>query len=85
MALLVDKYRPRSLEALTYHENLSKRLKSLVRFSNRSVEYRSSLMLGAKRRLPPSSCLWTFRRGEEDEDSRNITRALWAGCREDQN
>ncbi|CAD6585616.1 MAG: Replication factor C (RF-C) subunit, partial [Alectoria sarmentosa] len=30
MALLVDKYRPRSLEALTYHENLSKRLKSLA-------------------------------------------------------
>ena len=31
MALLVDKYRPRSLEALTYHENLSERLRSLVR------------------------------------------------------
>ena len=31
MALLVDKYRPRSLEALTYHQDLSERLKSLVR------------------------------------------------------
>ena len=30
MALLVDKYRPRSLETLTYHEDLSERLKSLV-------------------------------------------------------
>ena len=30
MALLVDKHRPRSLEALTYHEDLSERLKSLV-------------------------------------------------------
>lgn len=30
MALLVDKYRPRSLEALTYHEDLSERLKSLA-------------------------------------------------------
>ncbi|KAM0806315.1 replication factor C subunit 5 [Usnea florida] len=30
MALLVDKYRPRSLEALTYHEDLSNRLKSLA-------------------------------------------------------
>ncbi|KAL9639020.1 MAG: hypothetical protein Q9164_001187 [Protoblastenia rupestris] len=29
MALLVDKYRPRSLETLTYHEDLSERLKSL--------------------------------------------------------
>ncbi|KAL9598248.1 MAG: hypothetical protein Q9219_004607 [cf. Caloplaca sp. 3 TL-2023] len=30
MALLVDKYRPRSLEALTYHGQLSERLKSLA-------------------------------------------------------
>lgn len=30
MALLVDKYRPRSLETLTYHEDLSERLRSLV-------------------------------------------------------
>ena len=30
MALLVDKYRPRSLETLTYHEDLSDRLRSLV-------------------------------------------------------
>ena len=30
MALLVDKYRPRSLEALTYHEGLSERLRSLA-------------------------------------------------------
>jgi len=32
MALLVDKLRPRSLEALTYHKDLSTRLSSLVRF-----------------------------------------------------
>lgn len=32
MALLVDKYRPRSLETLTYHEELSERLKCLVSF-----------------------------------------------------
>lgn len=31
MALLVDKHRPRSLEGLTFHDDLSKRLKSLVR------------------------------------------------------
>ena len=30
MALLVDKHRPRSLEALSYHADLSERLKSLV-------------------------------------------------------
>lgn len=30
MALLVDKYRPRSLESLSYHDDLSARLKSLV-------------------------------------------------------
>ena len=34
MALLVDKYRPRSLETLTYHEDLSERLKSLVSYSS---------------------------------------------------
>lgn len=31
MALLVDKLRPRSLDALTYHQDLSSRLSSLVR------------------------------------------------------
>ena len=31
MALLVDKHRPRSLEALSYHADLSERLRSLVR------------------------------------------------------
>jgi hypothetical protein len=30
MALLVDKLRPRSLESLTYHKDLSERLASLV-------------------------------------------------------
>ena len=31
MALLVDRYRPRSLDALTFHTDLSKRLRALVR------------------------------------------------------
>lgn len=31
MALIVDKHRPRSLDALTYHPELSERLQSLVR------------------------------------------------------
>jgi hypothetical protein len=31
MALLVDKLRPRTLDALTYHPDLSDRLRSLVR------------------------------------------------------
>jgi replication factor C subunit 3/5 len=30
MALIVDKHRPRSLETLTYHNELSDRLRSLV-------------------------------------------------------
>jgi hypothetical protein len=30
MALIVDKHRPRSLDALTYHDELSERLRSLV-------------------------------------------------------
>lgn len=31
MALLVDKHRPRNLEALSYHPELSDRLRALVR------------------------------------------------------
>lgn len=30
MALLVDKHRPRTLDALTYHQDLSDRLRALV-------------------------------------------------------
>ena len=30
MALIVDKHRPRSLDQLTYHDDLSNRLRSLV-------------------------------------------------------
>jgi hypothetical protein len=33
MALLVDKHRPRSLDALSYHPELSDRLKALVSLS----------------------------------------------------
>ena len=31
MSLWVDKYRPKSLDELTYHSGLTKRLKTLVR------------------------------------------------------
>jgi len=31
MALLVDKHRPRNLDALSYHPELSERLRALVR------------------------------------------------------
>jgi replication factor C subunit 3/5 len=33
MALLVDKHRPRSLDALSYHHELSERLRALVGLS----------------------------------------------------
>ncbi|KAL2365661.1 hypothetical protein RJZ56_001421 [Blastomyces dermatitidis] len=36
MALLVDRLRPRNLDALTYHHDLSARLKSLVSIQNKS-------------------------------------------------
>jgi hypothetical protein len=32
----VDKHRPKNLEALDYHDDLSNRLKALVRFLNSS-------------------------------------------------
>ena len=33
MALLVDKYRPKSLDALSFHKDLSIKLQALVGFS----------------------------------------------------
>ncbi|RDA94875.1 hypothetical protein CP533_4254 [Ophiocordyceps camponoti-saundersi (nom. inval.)] len=37
MALIVDKHRPRSLETLTYHDDLSERLQSLVRQTSKLI------------------------------------------------
>lgn len=40
MALLVDKLRPRTLDALSYHPELSDRLRSLVRSPElRNIEH----------------------------------------------
>ena len=41
MALIVDKHRPRSLDELTYHDELSERLRSLV--CTRATEERGTL------------------------------------------
>ena len=38
MALIVDKHRPRTLDALTYHEELSERLRSLASSLQRPLE-----------------------------------------------
>lgn len=39
MALLVDKHRPRNLEALNYHPELSERLRALVSVSTGSCTH----------------------------------------------
>lgn len=46
MALLVDKLRPRTLDALTYHHDLSARLKSLVSGAFLGQNESSILMTG---------------------------------------
>jgi replication factor C subunit 3/5 len=48
MALLVDKHRPRSLDALSYHPELSDRLKALVGSpeANRSLKVAVLLIYG---------------------------------------
>lgn len=39
MALLVDKLRPKTLDSLSFHPELSARLKSLVSFSNKAEKH----------------------------------------------
>src|SRR5690242_587034 len=87
MALLVDKHRPRNLEALNYHPELSERLRALVRTTAR---YHAAAALtvhltGTKRRFSSPSCVRTVWRRQEDAHCRDSQGALWAWCREDQN
>lgn len=84
MALLVDKHRPRSLETLTYHHDLSERLRSLViSLLPQCWPGRTDVLTGAKRRLPASSDLWTFRRGQKDKNHSYTARTLRPWCGED--
>jgi hypothetical protein len=71
MALLVDKHRPRSLESLTYHEDLSQRLKALVRLNDAIILKCLKLNPGPKRGLPSPSNLWTFRSRQKDSHRRD--------------
>jgi hypothetical protein len=86
MALLVDKHRPRSLDALSYHPELSDRLRALVRslrtqFEPKRVATLTSLeLLGSEWRLPTFTHLWTFWRGQEDENLGDTKSALWTWC-----
>ena len=89
MALLVDKHRPRSLDALSYHPELSDRLKALVKPSKlpqklTSVASLTSFLVGRERRLPSFTHLWSFRCGQEDEDLGDIESTLWPRCGKDQ-
>lgn len=37
-------------------------------------------LLGSERRLPTSTYLWTFWRGQEDEDFGDAEGAFWTWC-----
>lgn len=68
MALLVDKHRPRSLDALSYHPELSERLKALVKLSGctqkpAKVASLTIIIAGREWRLPTPTHLWPFRCG----------------------
>jgi len=45
MALLVDKHRPRSLDTLTYHHDLSDRLRSLVHTPSAQTQSQADTIL----------------------------------------
>lgn len=49
MALIVDKHRPRTLEALTYHSDLSDRLRALVSVFHAQNEKQLTTKPGSKR------------------------------------
>lgn len=83
MALLVDKYRPRSLETLTYHEDLSERLRSLVSSKGCNLSYAEMRSIGAERRLPSPSRLRPLWRREKDPHRGNTEGIVRAGCRKD--
>ena len=90
MALLVDKLRPRSLDALSYHHDLSARLKSLVsktrqsRIFTRKIFSHNTSASGSKRRLPSPPRLRTVRRGQENPRNRNTKGIVRPRSREDQ-
>jgi hypothetical protein len=75
MALLVDKHRPRSLDQLSYHKDLSERLRSLVRLLP-SPKPTKLTITGTIRRLPSSLGLWTFRRRKKDPHRCKSKRTL---------
>lgn len=85
MALLVDKQRPRSLDKLSYHDDLSQRLKALVITTPPIQSTPLTSCKGTKRRLSTSPRLRTLRRRQEDENRCYPQRALWPWCRKDQN
>ena len=81
MALLVDKHRPRSLDQLTYHKDLSQRLRSLVRhhLPQRFPIFQSPILTtlkGTIRRLPAPPRLRPLRRRQEDSHRRHAERTL---------
>lgn len=94
MALLVDKLRPRSLDSLSYHTELSERLRSLVRTDTARGEYIDYTVLwltgiwwwilGTKRRFPSPSSIWTVWCRQEDQDYRDTQGTVWPWCWEDQ-
>lgn len=83
MALLVDKHRPKSLDQLTYHTNLSERLRSLVCYCSPST-IKMLTLPGPKRRLPSPPSVRPLRSREENTDCCNTQGTLRTGCRENQ-
>jgi hypothetical protein len=91
MALLVDRLRPRSLDSLTYHPELSARLKSLVPSSPPLVYLKRTKLLiddwdtGTKWRLSPSPRLRPLRRRQKNPHNRNPQRTVRPRSRKNQN
>ena len=83
MALLVDRLRPRTLEALTYHHELSARLKALVCLLEINHS-RTNHFSGLKPGLPSPPHLRPLGCRQENPYPRPPSLPLWPRCRKDQ-
>ena len=88
-------YRPKSLDELSYHEELTTRLRSLVSilslfhghvpgrvFGCMQLTEGYAYRIGKLGRFPSFTCVWAVGSRQEDQDKLRSTGIIWKGCRE---
>lgn len=83
MSLWVDKYKPTTIDQLTYHKGLSRQLKGLVhlRLTPHATTSNSYMSTGSIRQLAPFIVLWSFRCWQKDTYCSYASRIVWSRCR----